>query len=385
MSLTSAQLEQRRNGISASEVAAVCGLHPYVSRIDVWLDKRGDQPPRPGNKRTKWGEWIEPLVRKDWGDRHELRVSLPGTLAHPDMPWMMATPDGIGEPHITGWARGLEIKMHTWRYAALYGAPGSDEVPLWELTQCMWGMAVTGLQRWDLVAFIDGQPTEYTIDRDSEAIDRLREQCERFWIDNVVGGAVPDPDGTESFTEWLTTRWSKNTDKLVNIGDDNDTFSKIERAREIILQAEGMERELDTIVQALMLRVGDAEGLTWKDARGRAQKLTWKRNKSSQRINHIQRAADMMADARLTLSAVSEDLDRAMVCLDAAGRTPIGENARRSIDAAQLKELMTKISSALVTIAERTEDKYANEVPGNRPFCWPTSWRKNSKERNGPT
>ena len=41
MTLTPEQLAQRALGVSASEVAAVCGLSPYEGPWSVWAKKKG--------------------------------------------------------------------------------------------------------------------------------------------------------------------------------------------------------------------------------------------------------------------------------------------------------------------------------------------------------
>lgn len=376
MGLSPAQLAQRLEGITATDVSAIVGVNPHRSRIQVWQQKRGEAPPWVDTDRSRWGELLEPVVRADYGQRHELRVEVPGTLAHPDRPWMMSTPDGIAYRLAAPTPeRGLEIKCHTWRVAHLYGRPGTDEIPLWEVCQCAWNQAVTGLARWDLVAFIDGQPTDYVIDRDDELIAGLIEQCERFLVDNVRGGAVPEPDGTEQFTDWLTTRWKANPGALIELRAEDYAHVQIARAKEIRALAADLEKEHEAIIQALKLKIGEHEGLTWSNDRGKPEKITWKRNKPSRRTDYATLAGDARADARLAMSAVAETIDRARVCLASLGHDQIGSSSRATITAQEVGELIHRLATSLVGIIERTDAKYTNEQPGNRPFCFPKTWK----------
>jgi putative phage-type endonuclease len=380
--LTPFQLAQRLEGITATDVAAIVGVHPYRSRIDVWREKRGELPPWDGNLDTKWGERVEPALRAHYADIHDVRLELPGTLVHPDHDWMMASPDAIvytrGDPNPL---RGLECKQHNYRLAWLYGAPGSDEIPLYEFCQCMWCIAVTGLTRWDEIAVLGGTPVEFIVDRDDDLIAELQEHAYRFLIDNVRGGAVPEPDGSERFETWITERWKANPGALIDIGDDNDTFTLIERARAILKNQDELDDEIAKIKQRLKLRIADSEGLTWKDANGKPQKLTWKRNKPSKVIDHVQIVHDMRDDARLTMSAVAKDIDRAMVCLASAGYDSIGSSTRATVNAHEVLELVKQLSRAMVTIIERTDSKYTTEIPGNRPFNWPKTWNKTKEQK----
>ena len=382
MTLSPDQMALRLRGIAATDVTAIVGVNPYRSAIDVWRSKRGEAPPFEGNERTRWGTILEPAIRADYEERSGLRVEVPGTLEHPDAPWMLATPDGIAYQDIDP-VRGLEIKCHTVRLAHLYGAPGSDEVPPYVLVQCVWCMAVTGLSRWDVVAFIDGQPSDYIIDRDDEVIDMLRERAERFLIDNVRGGAVPDPDGSESFDEWLKGRHKTNTDALIDIGEDGEVLGLLQRAKELREHGADVDKELTAIGQTLKLKIGDSAGLTWRDAKGKPQKLTWKRNKAGRKVDYVGIANDARADARMALSAKRAEIDRALICLKVAGEhTPIGPNSRAAMTAGEIAQLVSVLQTSLEEVAARTDAAYASEIPGNRPLCYPKSWGdKKSKEQ----
>lgn len=382
MSLTPEQLELRRTGVAATDVAAVVGVNPYRSILDVWRDKRGESAPWEGNAETRWGERMEPVLRAYYAETHNVRLEQVGTLRHPDEPWMVATPDAaVYEYANPNPSRGLECKQHGWRMGAHYGTPGTDEIPLYELCQCVWNMAVTGLERWDLIVVISGPPVVYTIDRDEEVIDDLRDRCRRFWIDCVQGGAVPEPDGSDAFDEWLRGQWGATNAAL--IAPDDEAQRDIVRGKVLREELAAHEKELDKLVQRLKLKIGGNEGLSWRDANERDLKITWKHNKPSLRIDHTTMAGDMRADARLAMSAVAQTVDRAMLCLKSAGYDPIGASTRATINAHELLELVTTLSRTLVTIADRTDAKYTTEIPGARPFNWPYSWRANkSKKEN---
>lgn len=72
-------LAVRRTGIGGSDAAAAIGLNPYMSALELWLDKTGraDGLPRPDpddtTSPTYWGTLLEPIVaasyRKQTGNR----------------------------------------------------------------------------------------------------------------------------------------------------------------------------------------------------------------------------------------------------------------------------------------------------------------------------
>lgn len=350
MSLSPAQVAQRREGVSASEPAAIVGLDPYRSAIDVWLDKTGRAQPFAGNDRTKWGNTLEPVIRADYAERRGLRVEVPGTLDHPTVTWAKATPDGIC--YVMGKSvpvRGLEIKTHSFRAAHWYGEPGTDAVPPHELIQCQWNMFVSGLEVWDLVAFIDGQPADYLISRDDELIEMLRERCERFLVDNVRGDKPPEPDGSESYDRYLSTRFPHHGDreKFVNIDTRPEVLVDVQRLRAVRAHLDAYEAEEATIEQRLKLVIADEAGLEWTD---------FERKKKSN--IYYRQASD------------SSKTDHAAAYVELAQRVQL-KFAK--------KPAVVKAFNALHVEAEAAHTKI---VPGSRKFIVPRSWsKKTNKEK----
>src|ERR1044072_7957782 len=89
------QLEQRSLARADTAISAILGQNPYRSALDVVLEKKGKAPPFNGNDRTKWGTLLEPVIRRDYEERHGCRVEVPGTISHPRHQWWLASPDGL--------------------------------------------------------------------------------------------------------------------------------------------------------------------------------------------------------------------------------------------------------------------------------------------------
>lgn len=284
--LSADQLAQRRSGISATDVAAIVGLHPYATQIDVYLDKTGRKPPFEGNARTKWGNLLEPQIRDDYAERRGLRVEVPGTLDHPEVTWAKATPDGIAYKIGLGTpVGGLEIKTHSFRVAHWYGEPGTDAVPPHELIQCQWGMFVTGLETWDLVAFIDGQPQDYAIARDDELIEMLRERSERFLVDHVRADKAPDPDGSASYAKYLSSRFAQRDEAFVKVEAGDALLDTIQALRVARGHAEHYEGVVEKLTQQIKLACGESAGIEYLDENGKRERITYRASKDSTRTD----------------------------------------------------------------------------------------------------
>lgn len=357
----------RRAGVTATDMAALTGHHPYRSPMDVYCDKNGTAPAFDGNERTKWGLLLEVPIRADYAERHGAYVDVPGTLQHPEDEWAIATPDGavyVGRTGPVGQAdRGLEIKCHTIFEAWRYGEPGTDEVPMHELLQCSWNMHVTGLSRWDLVAFIDGQPRDYVIPRDQELIDMMREIAIRFRR-NLAQGIPPAADGTDGYDQYLRRTYPQHmSEGLIAIDPaDRDMVA----LRNVTAELAKLQSTEETLKQALKTRIGEAAGLIWKEG-GKDRKITWRRAASSYKVDHQGALADACAAAALVASARAEDAKRLALELREAHQGQ--HDAADLID--QLWETLRQLSQEDRYITPRTR-----EVPGSRRFNRPRSWPK---------
>lgn len=300
--LTDEQLAQRRKGITATDVAKIAGQSPYGCAEDVRLDKLGCGRPFVEHDRVKWGNLLEEPIRGDYAQRHGIFMDggdRLGTLEHPTEPWAMATPDGIvyAEPRHNRpvsarplW--GHEIKTHISWLSHLYGDPGTDQVPPWELIQCVWNIWVASafygvqIERWDLTVFLDGLPTDYTIMRDEDLEAQLVEMARDFWQTHVIGGEPVPPDGSASFSKILSHRFPQHDpDKVMEATPEQfKTVLSLEAARR---NRKIWKTEEDRIAQEIQLFMGDAESLTWPTGVAeKLQKINWKRSKDSEKVDH---------------------------------------------------------------------------------------------------
>lgn len=373
MSLTDEQIAARNLGMSASEVAAVCGLHPYDRPIDVFARKMGFAPPRPEIIATAWGHKLEPMIRDDYAERHNVRVEIVGTLRRRDLPWWLATPDGLVYPLGADRAdRGLEIKAHdrdALRWGGLeYGKPGTDEVPAHELVQCQWGMGATGLPRWDLVAFLGGKPTDYRIDRDDELIGMLRERVEKFLVDHIRTGIAPSPDGSESWDRWVKHRHPKHDPgSYLNLeSDEIEEAAEIRRLIDNLRDARARladdELASDSIEQKIKMHIGSREGIAWADG-----VIRWKNNRDSTKTDYEAAARDMRASAALA----SHGID-AVLALVTSGAP---------IDPAELVTLLEPTRELIANVVNgEAIDNNTKTKTGARPFTVPRNWKSPKKK-----
>lgn len=197
--------EARRRAVCASESAAVLGVSPWASALEVWGRKTGALPAYGGdeNPEQRWGTLLEPVVAAAYaeqrlGDRRALRHHNQNVLLRhrgfPAVP-MAATPDYYGPDGAL-----LEVKT-----AHAFTASAWDEgVPIQYEVQVQHQLAVTGAPAATLVVLIGGSDLRwFDIERNERFIDNLEETIATWWGSFVEPGVEPpveyDPKSLKTF------------------------------------------------------------------------------------------------------------------------------------------------------------------------------------------
>ena len=184
-------LEQRKRGIGGSDVAAIMGLSPWKSPLEVWLEKTGrmSAPDLSGKEAVAMGTELEGDVLEMYKRRHPKsraqRVN--AILVANARPWAQASLDGITHDPDLGWGV-LEIKTGSRE------SEWSDGVPLHYLTQVTHYLSVTGYKFADVAALIGDYGLhyhEYRVMRDEDDLQAVVESVDEFWADYVEKDAMP--------------------------------------------------------------------------------------------------------------------------------------------------------------------------------------------------
>jgi putative phage-type endonuclease len=154
----------RRQGVTATDIVAICGLSTWASAYSLYWQKLGQAPETPDNDRFRLGRYLQDYVEDRWDESNRLDESTGGTHTISDgklfrseaRPWQMATLDSvvdIGEP--------LEVK--TWADA---DRPSWDTAPPPAVrAQVLWQMDVmdVGVGHVGVVFLPSGEFRSYTI------------------------------------------------------------------------------------------------------------------------------------------------------------------------------------------------------------------------------
>ena len=194
-------LEIRKTGIGGSDAGAVCGVNPYRSPVQAWLEKTGKADNFEDNERMFWGRELEDVVANIFARLNGFKVRRNNAiLVHPDYDFMLANLDReiVGQEEKTilevktaseytlkNWTEG-DIPAKCMSFSEGIWAPSvstiSGNIPEYYQLQVQHYMCVTGATKAYLVVLIGGgRYLQFEIQRDDELINYLIQIESDFW------------------------------------------------------------------------------------------------------------------------------------------------------------------------------------------------------------
>ncbi|MDR3015235.1 MAG: YqaJ viral recombinase family protein [Delftia acidovorans] len=190
----------RAKYLGGSDIAAVLGISPWKTPLDLYLDKI--KPRAEGERKQvltrgiRWeGVVSEMLVERLEADGHSVEiVGSNNRYRDPQHDFMAAEIDFEvrldGADEITN----VELKtVHPFKMKE-WGESDTDHMPTHYTAQVMWGLGVTGRKSGILAALFGADELRaYPVDRDEETVQALRSRGADFWGNHVRAGVPPDP------------------------------------------------------------------------------------------------------------------------------------------------------------------------------------------------
>lgn len=248
--------------LGSSDAAAICGLNPWRTPFQVWLDKTGQAPEIEDNEAMMWGRTLEPIIAGKFSEVTGLSIEADGRLlAHLERPYMTATPDysllengkaglleikNTGEFHAKSWAEGIPDAAHV---------------------QLMHQLAVTGLNFGYVCALVGGKKLVYhRFERDEALIAKLIEIEAAFW-ERVETKTPPPLQAGDADAMALLYPTSVNLEVELS----SSLTTQIEEFRAAQAELKAAEERKKTAEAALKFALGESERgrcgdylLSWK-------------------------------------------------------------------------------------------------------------------------
>src|SRR5262245_5591120 len=175
-------LEARRQGLGGSDAAAVLGVSPYQTPLQLFADKLGLVDPGVESEEMRWGRLLEPLIATRYAEETErtLAPAEPYTIAvHPECDFIRATLDRVilqaGDKPVPA---PLEMKTAN----AFRADEWEEEPPVHVQVQGQHQLLVTGSGWVSFAVLIGGNRFRWVdMERNDTFIALLAERLKAFW------------------------------------------------------------------------------------------------------------------------------------------------------------------------------------------------------------
>ena len=282
------QTTSRNLGLGGSDIAAIFGLSPYKTPLELWTEKVGHPAANQSEGiHLRFGQHVEPFVAEEFEKATGLFTQeYEYPLTHPKHDFMFGhidrfvvkdeySPCVIDGGVVTDSL--LECKTASIYTKDQWGPTGTDQVPNAYLLQCVWYMAITGCTTAHIAVLIGNSDFRtYRIEREQKLESMVIEQAKRFWFDNVLEGVPPAPKNSNDARLLFPTETPERT-----LQASHDLIERLNALRKNGEEVKKLEDESDQLKTQIMQAMGDAEQLV----HGSQVLATWKSTKPAQRID----------------------------------------------------------------------------------------------------
>lgn len=165
----------RKDKITATDIAIICGVNPFKSPYMLWMEKLGLKDPDPENDAMRRGKELEPIALEKYCDISQRNFN-PCVVTHSHYPWAMASIDAMDD-----------IEMSTYRICEIkcMGKKNHDEAmngyvnPLYN-AQMQWQMFITELSECDYFVYSEDSHRIISVNRDQTLIEEMIVKANEF-------------------------------------------------------------------------------------------------------------------------------------------------------------------------------------------------------------
>ena len=201
-------LKERQKGIGSSEIAAILGLNPYQSPLDVYNSKIGDPDRDPGEEtpKTRAGLMVEPVIAQLFERETGYKVQNDNKIRFNDkLPFLRANidrmilrPDGYSTPGV------LEMKNTEYRTIANWeeDKSGVKQLPIYYWCQIQHQMLCANWEWGHVYFFVSGYDTrDFRVDPSPVFLKEMAREADMFWHNNVLKKNPPKPRTAEEVAQ----------------------------------------------------------------------------------------------------------------------------------------------------------------------------------------
>lgn len=184
-------MNERRKFIGSSDAAAICGLSPWRTPVDVWLEKTGRKDPDDisGKKAIRRGKMLEPVIREVIAQEAGIEVTAYNQRCAELNGPRVAEIDF--EFTLDGSRCNGEIKTANSRKG--WGEEWTDQIPDYYMCQVIHAQSVSEVKKTLVVAALGFDDFRYyMVEFDAELAAWIRQREDEFW-QCVEEDRAPEP------------------------------------------------------------------------------------------------------------------------------------------------------------------------------------------------
>jgi len=232
-------LALRRQDVTASDIAVVCGCHPHKSAMRLWAEKTGEIGEAEDNAAMRRGRYMEAAVlnacrgETDWLSLYQPNVY----LRDPELR-IGATPDAVGTDSNGEFI--VQCKVVARPIFERWEGEPPLHYQLQTLTEAMlWGAPRAVLAVYVQSTFAtDNDLVLYPIERNAGAEAKIKAAVARFW-DEIEAGEAPTAD------------YSRDADVIRRLFPPRDNVEPVDFSRdnymaELLHEREGLKAAVKT-------------------------------------------------------------------------------------------------------------------------------------------
>lgn len=292
-------LRERKKGIGGSDVAAVLGLSPWRTPLDVFNDKTAETvDEKPQSDAAHFGTILEDVVADEFARRTGFKVARfnktltqnPGCHGG-GVGWARANLDRvIVNPAIAKTVRfateashALQTKCFTrglWlttdsilecktasAYASDQWGPSQEaeikageivtehKIPIYYETQVQWYLGLTGAKVCYVAVLIGGNDFRiYAVKPDRELFEAICEKCWAFWSGHVLTGEPPAATNVED----VRKLFERDSGEMIEA--TNEVATTIGELRTVKARIKELKDEQESLEQSLIVALGERTG-----------------------------------------------------------------------------------------------------------------------------
>jgi len=228
-----AWLKARTIGIGGSDIGAICGVSPFSSARQVYLNKTGQfqdalNPDAAAQERMHFGHLLEPVVAYEYARRTGARLlTINALLQHNEYPWAIANIDRLiideeGNPiGVLECKTTSEYNNDAWE---------SGDLLTSYIYQLNWYLWILGLEKGAFACLVGGNKFyHYDVFRNDELLrDTIIPAAKSFWYDNVLALKEPEMQAVDTeFANGIYSSVVKNSEIILDDDISNDLAATI--------------------------------------------------------------------------------------------------------------------------------------------------------------